>query len=168
MDLNRLKQKELASLLGLEDRSVRNLANEGLPSHGAGKDLYYVWDEVRPWFFEREVAKRLLGRAAGALAKGELDTLANLEKRKLLAETELAEMKAAAMAKSLVDVEDVKRTWSDFLARVRTNLFGMPDRIVARLAPTMTPAEMLQVCREETAKTARDIVAAEGGTDAAA
>lgn len=168
MDLAHLKQKQLADLLGLEDRSVRNLANEGLPSHGAGKDLFYVWDEVRPWFFEREVKKLLLGRAAGAAAKGELDTLAGLEKRKLLAETELAEMKAAKMAGSQLDAEDTKNTWAGFLSRLRTNIFGLPDRQVSRLDPGMTKAEMLQVLREEVAKTARDIVAAEGGTDAAA
>jgi len=168
VNLEKLKQKELAELLGLEDRSVRNLAKEGLPSHGAGKELFYVWSEVRPWYIERQLKLLLLGRASGADKGNELNTLAELEKRKLQAETEFAEMRTAKMAESLVDAEDVRRTWSDFLSRIRTNLFGFADRVAPKLEGATTVAERVVILREEMAKTARDIVAVEGGSDAAA
>lgn len=168
LNLERLKQKDLAELLGIDERSIRKIAPEGLPSHGTGKDLFYSWAEVRTWWIDRQVRVTLIGRAGATTTKEELKERAALEQRKLVAETEFAEMKTAKAAGLLVDAEEAEKTWADFLSGLKTNLLSFPDRVAPKLDGSMSLAETVAVLQEEIAKSLRDIVLAEGGDGAAA
>lgn len=53
--------------------------------------------------------------------------------RRERAEADIAEMKAAELAKDLVRVEDVRRQWERIAAQVKENVMQLPDRLAPLL-----------------------------------
>lgn len=153
MDLERLTQPELATLLCVDARTLRNAAKEGMPSHGSGRALSYVWSEVFPWWVSRQTKLALGGRATGAGTKSEIKSLAESERIRAAAEAEMAEMKAEKMKGTLLDREETKKAWAEFILQVRSALLGMPDRATELIRQAPTLAEALAIHKDELAAT---------------
>lgn len=166
MNLEALTQQELATLLCVDARTVRNAQKEGLPSRGAGKGLSYVWSEVLPWWLDRNLKVALSGRAAGAPAKEELRALAESERKKAQYEAEMAEMKAKKMKGELLDRAETQKTWSDFLFQLRDSLMGMPGRLAPRVMDCGSLGEVEGVLKDEITRSLGDV--AGNGADHAA
>ncbi|WP_306600749.1 hypothetical protein [Geothrix sp. 21YS21S-2] len=137
MDLARLSQKELAKLLRVEDRTVRNLKDEKIPCHGEGRGMYYVWDEVEPWWFDRRM--RLVGLKKTD-AVGVPDIFIS-EARKAAADAEIAEMKAETMKGGLLEAAAVEVIWSEHIAIAKAKLRSISPRVAVQLMDGMTVQE---------------------------
>jgi phage terminase Nu1 subunit (DNA packaging protein) len=137
MDLSRLSQKEVAKLLRVEDRTIRNLKEEGIPCHGEGRGIYYVWDEVEPWWFERKM--RQLGlKKTGA---SDIPDLYVSEARKAAADAEIAEMKAETMRGTHVSAEAIEVIWNAHIASAKAKLLAIGPRVSVQLVDGMTVSE---------------------------
>lgn len=128
---------------------MRNAQKEGLPSHGSGKGLSYMWSEVFPWWMSRNLAVALSGRAAGAPAKEDLRSLAESERKKAQYEAEMAEMKAKKMKGELLERTETQKAWSDFLYQLRDSLMGMPGRVAPRVMDADSLGEVEGVLKDE-------------------
>jgi len=137
MDLAKLSQKELAKLLRVEDRTVRNLKEEKIPCHGEGRGMYYVWDEVEPWWFDRRARAIGLKKTEGA---GVPDIFVS-EARKAAADAEIAEMKAETMKGGLLEAAAVEAVWAEHIAIAKGKLRAMTPRIAVQLMDGMTVPE---------------------------
>jgi hypothetical protein len=47
-----LSQKELSALLGVTDRTIQRWQFAGLPRHGRQRGIFYVLEEVLPWYLD--------------------------------------------------------------------------------------------------------------------
>jgi phage terminase Nu1 subunit (DNA packaging protein) len=148
--LKSLRQTDVAALLGVTDRWIRKLNDEGLPGTGTGAGRVYDWAEVLAWWTRR---------SSGSGKDGE--ALTDRQRREK-AEADMAEMEAAKMAGTLLDADEAQQEWEDALSRLKGNLLSFPDRIVPRLEEAGTLAEKLATCRKEMHSTLREIVAREG------
>jgi phage terminase Nu1 subunit (DNA packaging protein) len=109
-----VNQKELAELLGLSARQIRNL--DGMPRDGDG---YPVPEAVR-WFVSY--------REAIAQTKVAPSSLEESEKRLADAQAAMAELKLATMQGRLMTVEDYKRVRYDADQRVAARVKTLPTR----------------------------------------
>ncbi len=137
MNLSRLSQKELASLLLVEDRTVRNLKDEGVPCHGEGRGRYYVWAEVEPWWFQRRARLVANRRNLG----GDIPDLLESEARKAAADAEMAEMKAATMRGGLLERDSVLKVWQKHIGTARAKLLQIGPKVSVRLVDGLSVAE---------------------------
>jgi phage terminase Nu1 subunit (DNA packaging protein) len=137
MDLGRLSQKEVAGLLRVVDKTVRNLKDEGIPSHGEGRALYYVWDEVEPWWYERRL------RLAGMKKSGDHDIpkFSDSEARKMAADAEMAEMKAETMRGTHVNAAAMEVIYRAHVASAKAKLLAIGPRVSVQLVDGMSVPE---------------------------
>ena len=91
---------------------------------GRGKEWQFDNSEVTTWRIDRKVAE-----ATGTERADEEE----LRRRKLAAETELAELELAKARGDVVGVAQIERNLSVLFAEVRTNLRNVPDRVVSSL-----------------------------------
>ena len=128
MNLDKLKQKEVAALLSVEDRTIRNYEKEEdpIPSHSDGKVKYYLWMEVLAWRDRRRHAS-LLAQVGGR------EEVAVVEKRErallLRAQREIAEMQAAEKRKETVSIQDAQKMVADIITPARLTLRALPARL---------------------------------------
>ena len=148
--LNKLQQVDLAALFGVTDRTVRNWDFEGLPGNGEGRGRYYVWPEVLAWY---------LARNSGS-GTGEDPTA---RERKDMAEAELAELKLGQLRGTLLQVEDVRATWSEVLGRVRAKLLSIPPKAAVRLGDGLTAAQRQEVIQQEVDEALAELSSQGGG-----
>lgn len=147
-DLNQLSQPEFAQLLGVSTRTIQRNPNLEKLRHGAGQGCYYVWSEFWTWLGP-DLSQN--GDREGSDDK----------RRKEKAEADIAEMKRDQLAGTLVDAQEVRAAYCDFLARLRTNIRGLPDRLVPRLEEGSTLQERLSLAKELVDELLRDVVAEE-------
>jgi phage terminase Nu1 subunit (DNA packaging protein) len=138
MDLDRLSQKDVAKLLLVEDRTLRNLKGEGIPQHGEGRGLYYIWSEVAPWWLNRQMA--MVASKRSAIASGVPNIFVS-DARKAAADAEIAEMKAEVMKGNLLESEAVRVVWEKHIGMAASKLEGVGAKVAPRLADGMTVAE---------------------------
>jgi len=141
-----LTQKELAELLGLTSRQIRNLTEEGiLKTEPLGAREFYPW----PASNHRYIAYKVERSRPAASSKEE-----HLRARKLAAETEIAELKAAEARRELIPFDLHVARVAQLLDRLRGRLLAVPGywapevvglkdvkQAVGRLRPLM--AELL-------------------------
>ena len=153
-DLSHLSQPELALLWGVSVRTIQRLPDADTLRHGEKQGCYYVWDEC----WDKNPKLKTIIVASG-------EDLSDRD-RKIRAEADLAEMEAAKEAGQLLDAADVKRTWSDFLGRLKVNLDGLPDRAAPLIEDGMNLAEKAAAVRRELNSIRRDLVAETEHTEA--
>ena len=134
MDLERLKQKEVALLLRVDPRSVRNYKKEDLPipSFWDGREEYYRWDKVFTWWRGREFAALI---ASTKRQDKDVPSLAISEQRKEAALAEMAELKAAEARKELITRTEAVRFTASLITPARSYLLGIGARLRAKLGP---------------------------------
>ena len=133
--LQALKQAELMALLGLSDRRIQQLHAEGLPRNGAGRGVTYDWASVRAWE---------TNRIAGSFEGEESD-----KARKLRAEADMAEMERDLQNGTLLQAEDVRKTWCGELANMRARLLSIPSKAAVRIEDGMALPVREDLIRDE-------------------
>jgi hypothetical protein len=128
VDLNRLTQKQVCALLACEDRTLRNWAkdNPPIPAHGKGKGLYYVWVEVFEWWREREFQNLL---SAARKSDDAIPVKSDWEAIEQKVDAELKLIKLAEAKKFALPREETERRWASIMAKVRTQLLSIGNRI---------------------------------------
>lgn len=106
--------KELAALLGITDRQVRNLADEGVAKR-AGRGRYLLGESIRAVIAQAEK------RASSAL---------DAEKAALMAaRRQETEMRIAEKRGELVPREEVDFTLSTVIGGMKSDLMSLPARV---------------------------------------
>lgn len=111
-------QAQLAQLLGVTPRTVRNLDQEGIPHEGDGRSKRYPAGRAIRWFLARE--KDRIRREAPQVDVKELKA------RKLGAETRLAELEAAKEEGILIPLDIHEERFGLQLDRIRARILNVP------------------------------------------
>lgn len=122
----RLNRSGLAEHMGVSLPTVDRWAKEGMPvvqRGGRGVEWIYDLADVISWYAQRKV------EAAG----GEVNDLAEIDKRTARAKMEQAEL-ALAQAKGLVaPIAEFERVQAAMMATIRQNIMNVPQRAVLQL-----------------------------------
>jgi phage terminase Nu1 subunit (DNA packaging protein) len=118
---------ELADLLGVSGKTVRELAGRGIVVR-ARRGAYELRASVRG--YAEHLRSIATGKAGGeAVAAG----AAAARKRLAEAQADKVEIANAHARGALVDAEAVQREWSEVLRMVRAGMLAVPSRCGARL-----------------------------------
>jgi phage terminase Nu1 subunit (DNA packaging protein) len=115
----RLSQKELATLIGLTSRQVRNLTDAGMPSETEGNRRFYGPAAV-VWYVEFKVAEERSRHTTGEREQLELDKMRHQNRE--------ARVKADLAERRVVLVEEVEHAWADACGRIRDEIMRIPVR----------------------------------------
>ena len=121
-----VNQTELASILGVSTRQIRNLERAGLPCSIAGKRKAYPIPAAVQWWRDREVARAL-----------EPYSTTDLEKERarwLAARTGKAELELANLRGELVPMDEVAGMLREAMETLDSVLRGSPSRFAPALA----------------------------------
>ena len=124
---------ELAAVLGLSARRVRELAEAGVLKR-RGRGRYDAAEATRD--YARHLREVAAGRAAATGGDGGLD-LVEQRARLAAAQADRAELELAARRGQLVDAEQVKAGFVNMVTTAKTRLMGVPSKAKARI-PTLT------------------------------
>ncbi len=158
--------RDLASVLGVSDRVVRDLATRGLAVKTA-KGRYKVFESIG--LYTEHLRSIASGRGG---EDGQLDLTAE---RARLAKEQADEraMKNAALRRSLLDAGEVEREWTDVLRRIRSRFLTVPSRFRQRV-PELDAAqiaildrEIRDILMELADDDSRDAMSGDEGPDAA-
>lgn len=132
-DLDNLSDKQVAQLLCVTDKTVRNYREkENLPSKKIGTRRVYAWPDVLGWIQSRTpVVRSAIPENYGK--SSERESIASATLRKVIAEANMAELKEAQLKEELVEIAVVERTLSNVVSGAQQLLLSMP----AELAPQM-------------------------------
>jgi len=141
-DQTEVTVSELAVVLGLTSRRIRQLAEEGV-IHSVGKNAYLLADAVQS--YNKFLSNRLPN-----------DEEVKLEKTKRLAEAQLkaskatiAKLQAKELQGKMHRSEDVAAMTADLIYTVRGALIALPGRLAVDVAALSTPAECSDRIRRE-------------------
>jgi phage terminase Nu1 subunit (DNA packaging protein) len=128
----------IAKLLDLSERRVQQLSREGvIPKATRGQ--YDLVGSVRGY------VRYLRDQAAKAQA-GAPD-YASERARFIRARADLAEMEAAEKRGNVIAAKDVEAAWIAVLARLRTRLLALPDRLAPLVHAEVSPAGVRDTLR---------------------
>lgn len=123
MDINRLTQIQVATLLECTERSIdifRKQAADPLPFHQLpGQFKTYVWSECKAWLLRKEGRKAV---KAGGNAKDDIDA-AKLEGQNLA--NEKTQIEIDIRKGQLLEVADVRAVWADGLVGIKQGLLNV-------------------------------------------
>lgn len=127
-----LGQKDIAELLGVTTRSIRDWHKEGLPRNADGT---YPGPACVAW---------AVGRAAPSA--GDYD---NQRERLAAAQAEKVEMENAVRRGQLADVSVVASTWTDLISNARAKLLNMGPKLGPQLVNIGDPNVIATAIRTE-------------------
>lgn len=141
-DQTEVTVSELAVVLGLSSRRIRQLADEGV-IHAVGKNAYLLADTVQS--YNKFLSTKL-----------PTDEETKLEKAKRLAETQIkaskatiAKLQAQELQGKMHRSEDVAAMTADLIYEMRGALIALPGRLAVDVAALSTPAECSERIRRE-------------------
>ena len=126
MNLKSLTQAELARIIGVTTRTIRNWVKDNdqgdhpFPRHQGTRanSEHYHLTQVINWLIEDAT------RAAQRRLEATPEDQAAATLRKTLAEAELKEVELARRKDELIEAADVERTWTSAILRFRGTLLG--------------------------------------------
>lgn len=127
--------KYLATVLGVDPRSVKNFVDEGMPKLERGR--YALAPCVR-WYVDREVASARAGKA--------LNELDLARQRKTVAEAQEAELRLAKAAGAVIDAEVYQEIVGQICDRMMSVIQNMPSNhsiALEQLGLTSAKAEVV-------------------------
>lgn len=135
--MNELSQKELAELLGLTTRQIRNLEAEGMPCRAEKNRKRYPAREAISWYHDRRVQ-----RAVYEMAPTDFN---DAKAREMAARAEKAEIEVRQLRGELIHVDDLEALHARPLAQLRSRLLALPGRIAAELPmPAVDAVEAIE------------------------
>lgn len=149
--LNALPVEDVADLLGVTPKTVRNWLNkEDLPHTSDGRRRILDWTTALEWYVQRRI--RESGNHGNAPEAGELVGTENLEQaetRKTIAEADLKELQLAEKRGQLVPAEEVGRNIAMVATAIKTRLEAMPNELSLTLVGKKDRVEVQQILRDE-------------------
>lgn len=143
MARKRLTRAEVREYLGVSERTLYRLIDEGLPVEGVGQEARFPWPEARRWYDERlkGQADRVSGPTSYEEAKARRESaLASQE------ELKLAQMRGELMTKT------AGLAWYDAACdRLRAQILTLPVKAAPEVVGVKTAAEALRVLEEHAA-----------------
>lgn len=130
-----VNQAQLAAVLSLTTRQIRNLQDEGMPSRAVGNQRQYDLRQVVPWYVARKQEEAKPER------KSEADA------RKALAEARLKELDLAEREGELVPLAVHRRVMGEVFDDVRSNLLNLPGKVAPQLTGLTSPREAVAILR---------------------
>lgn len=147
-----LRATDLARLLGISDRRVRELRDQGvIPDNGKGQ--YRALDAVPAYCAHMRPSQ---GRAAAGGVDEDLDLTAE-RARKAKEEADRLEMLNAQMRGRLLNREDVDAAVAAAFARVRARLISIPAKVAPVITTMETPAEAQAALRDAIYEALREL-----------
>ena len=148
MELGLVNSATVAAAFGVSERRVQQFASDGIIDFvKVGKtNRYDLLETVRKYvaYLKEEVST---------------DEVTSLEERKLKAEAEYKEMKAAEARIHLAELEgtmhrseDVEAVMTDLVYNIRSMLVALPGRLAVDVTGAATPAEASEIIRTEVYK----------------
>lgn len=113
-----VNQTELAQILGITSRQVRNLEKKGIPHRSKGREKLYPVPGAVLWYIQQERER--------ASSSAPLEEMKELKNRKLSAETRLAEFEAAEKEGKLIPLEIHEERFAAQLERLRARILNVP------------------------------------------
>jgi phage terminase Nu1 subunit (DNA packaging protein) len=141
-----LNAEKTAKLLLITTRQLRNLVERGLPKHGHGKNCYYLWAEVFPWYIDYKLA---LAKPQLAPADGETPALHEAQAQKYFAEAQRAEIKLARERGEVVSIKDVEVAVSQANSNVRARMLAITAKLTPTLAATSSKPKVKAILDAE-------------------
>lgn len=130
---------DVAELLGVTDKTVRNWMNKGgLPSHESGRGRVLNWHEALRWYVNYRLTEG--GNSGNQPAKngpeGDVrpsETFEQAVLRKTVIEADRIELKLAQERGQVVSVADVEKSIAAVATALKQAILGMPAKLVTRL-----------------------------------
>jgi phage terminase Nu1 subunit (DNA packaging protein) len=129
-----VSQTELARILGLGTRQIRNLEAAGMPHESQGNAKAYPIPQAVQWYvgFKSEEAAK----------KAAPQDLEEARLRKLAAEASLAEYELAEAEGSMIGVEEIDKILGPPLTALRAKLLNLPGKLAPQLLACRSLAEI--------------------------
>lgn len=136
MDPYKLTQPELAGILEITDRALRDMGSEPvpIPSSGSHRARRYDLRKVIPWLIARALKKAEVPEVR-RFEEEEVVPYKISEAKKMAADAELAELKVARERGELIHIADYERAWAVRIQRHREGMSGIKARISTRVGP---------------------------------
>lgn len=134
----------MADLLGVSLPTITSKVNRGLPyvqKGGRGKEWLFDTAKVLQW--EREQAVNDAIGDTSAVAEDEL------RRRKLAAETTIAEIEAAKKRGEVATLDEIERVWRDSILELRTRIRLIPSRVAGLITGLSDETEIKAVLLDE-------------------
>ncbi len=126
MNLAALKQAEIAQLLMVDPRQIRNYHRESMPipSHGEGQGLHYKWSEVLPWRDLRRESSlvSLINPTDAVSEKLERALLARAQRQKV-------EIDNAKSRAEVITLDLYAKAMEDLITPARINLLSLRPKL---------------------------------------
>ena len=132
MNKRRYNQDEVSAMCGVTREAIRLWIIEGMPIEDkVGRENQFDPFRFIPWVRENKWLPSLSDR-----------------ERKLKAEADMAEMEAAKLAGTLLEVSDVQKVWDGHISNCRARLLQIPSKAAVRIDEGMTIGEREGIVRE--------------------
>jgi len=128
-----LSRKEIAHILGVDERSITNYAKEGIPRSVKGRVIRYPLAPCVQWFVEFRVRQHEMGKGPS-----ELDLA---KQRKTSADARLAELEVAEKEGELIPIDVALGAFSHLLEEFRARTMAATGRLSQVTVGLMTSAE---------------------------
>jgi terminase small subunit / prophage DNA-packing protein len=138
IDLESLKQIDLARFFNKNERTIQRWHEQGLPRHGEGKGCYYVWAEVLPWY---------VAFVSGSTG-GDSENMSHknrLEKVK----ADDAELDFAVKRGTLLVATKVREQWANECAAMRGRLLSIPAMAALKIDASHSQAQREEIIRRD-------------------
>lgn len=145
---------EASVILGFSAPTIRKFISQGMPvksKGGRGKDYTLDLPACVNWIAEQRV-----NNAVGDVSLADLE---ELKKRKLAAETTIAEIEAAKLRSEVVYVQDAIRAFTHEALAVKARILAIPQRLAAALAGINDQRQIKQILTDELHATLEELSA---------
>lgn len=138
-----INSKELARILGIEERTVQLLAKQGVITYQkmGNKNRYDLYRVIQEYvsYCAKKTTKKI-----SSLEERKLDEEIRLKQMKAdMAELELNEIKG-----SLHSAEDVEKVTTDLVLCIRSALLTLPGMLAVDIAETTSAAEASEIIKK--------------------
>ena len=151
-ELQALETEDVASLLGVSERMVRNYCKSNkLPFRDDGRKRLFIWSEVREWYVAYRIDQAgSRGSSAPQIPTKETFDAAVL--RKTVAEADLKELQLAREWQQVAAIEDVEKILTAANLSTRTQVEALPSRLSVQLIAIPDQGSIHKIVQRETSQ----------------
>lgn len=155
-------RNEIAFLLGVDPRTITNWVKKhpDFPSRVRGKDRSFPVQKCIAWKRDRDVAE-----AVASLAPPKPDGMYEAERRKAIADAELAETRLAKMRGELIPVDVASSEVDRAFSRVRARFLAAPGEYAPQLLNLAELSRTTAVLKDMVARVLDELQVGLGDTD---
>lgn len=160
-NLKALDTNDVAALLGVTDRQVRNyVKHKGLPCKDDGRTRRFIWKEVLDWYvLARMEMSGSRGNPEPDPEDDDTEDLTAATTRKTIAEADLKELELASKRNQVVSVADVQRTLANLSKAMQTKILSWPTKLATRLMGLKEREQIRHVLDREARQLCHDLSA---------